>query len=166
MKLSKNENGVLKLLVEDPQSTNSDIARKLKLTAQGVGKIKNQLYEKGIIKGYELHLDYEKLGISIHAIALIKILPSAFKRFKKQELDNIIRPNNAIRSYAIQETDVTHIIKYAFNNLTEYDTYFRNILSKFGNYIEVKDSFILSTEGIIKSTSLGLFSEALDKLAT
>jgi Lrp/AsnC family leucine-responsive transcriptional regulator len=163
MKLSKNETGVLKLLVEDPRSTNSDIAKKLNLTAQGVGKIKNQLSEKGIIKGYELHLDYEKLDINIHAIALIKILPSAFKRFKKCELDKIIRPDNAIRVYSIQGTDITHIIKYAFENLTDYDIYFRSILHEFRNYVEIKDSFILSSAGIIKSSSMDLFSKVLDK---
>ncbi|GAX61525.1 transcriptional regulator, AsnC family protein [Candidatus Scalindua japonica] len=166
MKLTKNEKGVLKLLVKDPLSTNSDIANKLKLTAQGVGKIRNHLNEKDLIRSCEMHLDYEKLGLGIHAVALIKILPSAFNRFKNNELDKVIKPKNAIRSYSIQKTDVTHIIKYAFKNLTEYDTYFRSILSEFRNYVEIKDTFILSSEGIMKSSSADLFSDVLDELAT
>ncbi len=72
MKLTENEQFALRLLVEDPLITNKDIAKKLKITSQGVGKIRKQLYKKGIIKSHELRLDYEKLGVNILAIAMIK----------------------------------------------------------------------------------------------
>ena len=166
MKLTENERFALRLLVEDPLITNKDIAKKLKITSQGVGKIRKQLYKKGIIKSHELSLDYEKLDINIHAIALIKILPSVFKKFKNNKLDKVLKPINAIRSYAIPETDITHIIIYAFRNIKEYDTYFRNILEEFGDYVEIKHTFVLSSGSIIKSSSKDMFLDVLDKLKT
>ncbi len=166
MKLTENEQFTLRLLVEDPLITNKDIAKKLKITSQGVGKIRKQLYKKGIIKSHELRLDYEKLGVNILAIAMIKILPSVFKKFKKNELDKVLKQMNVIRSYAIPETDITHIILYAFRNIKEYDSYFRNILEEFGDYVEIKHTFVLSSGSIIKSSSKDMFLDVLDKLKT
>jgi DNA-binding Lrp family transcriptional regulator len=166
MKLTENEQFALRLLVEDPLITNKDIAKKLKITSQGVGRIRKQINDKGIIKNQELSLDYEKLDINIHAIALIKILPSVFKKFKNNKLDKVLKPINAIRSYAIPETDVTHIIIYAFRNIKEYDTYFRNILEEFGDYVEIKHTFVFSSGSIIKSSSKDMFLDVLGKLKT
>ncbi|MFQ5712846.1 MAG: MarR family transcriptional regulator [Candidatus Scalinduaceae bacterium] len=164
MKLTENEIFVIKLLVEDPSTTNQDIASKIEITSQGVSKIRKQLYEKGLIKIQELSLDYEKLGINIHTIALIKILPSVFKKFDNNELDKVIKPVNSIRSYAIPETDITHIIIYAFKDIKEYDSYFRSILEEFGDYVEIKHTFVFSSASIIKSSSKLMFLDALDKL--
>jgi len=164
MKLTKNEISVLKLLIENPPATNQDISVKLEITPQGVGKIKKQLIEKGFIKNQEMSVDYEKLGINIHAIALIKILPSVFKKFKSNELDKVIKPVNAIRSYAIPETDVTHIIIYAFRNIKEYESYFRGILENFGDYVEIKHTFVFSSGSIVKSSSKPILLDVLKKL--
>ncbi|KHE93596.1 MAG: Lrp/AsnC family transcriptional regulator [Candidatus Scalindua rubra] len=164
MKLTKNETFVLKLLVEDPSTTNQDISEKLDITPQGVGKIRKQLFDKGYIRTQELGLDYEKLGINIHAIAMVKILPSVFRKFNNNELDKVLKPINAIRSYAIPETDITHIIIYAFKNIKEYDTYFRNILEEFGDYVEIKHTFVLSSGSVIKSSSTLMFLDVLNGL--
>jgi DNA-binding Lrp family transcriptional regulator len=166
MKLTENEQFTLRLLVEDPLITNKDIAKKLKITSQGVGRIRKQINKKGIIKSHELRLDYEKLGVNILAIAMIKILPSVFKKFKKNELDKVLKQMNVIRSYAIPETDITHIILYAFRNIKEYDSYFRNILEEFGDYVEIKHTFVLSSGSIIKSSSKDMFLDVLGKLKT
>lgn len=162
MKLTKNEVEVLKLLIKNPLSTNQDTSNKLEITSQGVGKIRKQLIEKGFIRNQELSLDYEKLGISILTIALIKILPSVFKKFTHNELDKVLRPLNAIRTYAIPETDITHIITYAFRDIKEYDTYFRNILEEFGDYVEIKHSFVLSSGSVLKSSSKPMLQKVLD----
>lgn len=90
MKIKKNEKFVLKFLLEDPAIGNSQIAKKLGITSQAVGKIRKQLSAKGYIKRQEVILDYEKLGIRLHAIALIRILPKALKAFKQKELDRIL----------------------------------------------------------------------------
>ena len=166
MKLNKNEKFVLMLMIKNPLITNKEIAKKLKITSQGAGKIRKQLYKKGIIKNHELGLDYEKLGVNILAIAMIKILPSVFKKFKKNELDEVLRHMNVIRSYAIPETDITHMILYAFRNIKEYDIYFRNILEKFGDYVEIKHTFVISSGSKIKSSSKDIFLDVLNKLET
>jgi len=161
MKLTANEKFVLDILLKNPRASNSEISEKLKITSQAVGKIRKQLVSKGIIKNQELILDYEKLGIGVHALALIKVLPQAHSTFKNKELDEVLKPVNAIRSYSIPETDVTHVIIYAFRYIREYDDYFRNLLKKFGGYVEIKHSFVFSSGSIIKSSSKDMFLEVL-----
>jgi len=167
-KLTKNEKLVLMHLVTEPLATNQGIADKLAITSQGVGKIRKQLFEKKIIKDQELSLNYEELGINVQAIAMMKILPSVFKKFKKNDLNNdldkVLKPINAIRTYAIPETDITHIILYAFRNIDEYDTYFRSILEEFGDYVEIKHTFVFSSRGILKSTAKPMLLNVLEKL--
>jgi len=150
--------------LKNPKASNSEISKGLDITSQAVGKIRKQLVAKGIIKDQELILDYEKLGVGVHTIALIKVLPDAYTKFKGKELDEVLQPVNAVRSYAIPETDVTHIIIYAFKNISEYDYYFRELLNKFGKYVEIKHSFVISSRSIIKSSSRSLFLEVLKNL--
>ncbi|MBR9676154.1 AsnC family transcriptional regulator [Candidatus Woesearchaeota archaeon] len=164
MKLNRHQKFTLRMLVENPTVTNSEIAHKLSITSQAVGKIRKQLVLNGFIKDQELILNYEKLGIEVHSISLIKVLPHATKAFKKNELNEVLQPVNAIRSYALPETDVTHVIIYAFKNIYEYDTYFRNLLKKFEGYIEIKHTFVFSSRSIIKSSSKNLFLNMLEEL--
>ncbi|MFQ5620739.1 MAG: Lrp/AsnC family transcriptional regulator [Candidatus Nanoarchaeia archaeon] len=162
MKISNNEKFILKLLLNDPQTKNSTIADKLNITPQAVGKIRTQLISKGYIKNQEIILDYKKLGISVHAIALIKLLPKA-QKFKANELHEVLQPVNAIRSYALPETDITHILIYAFKDVAEYDAYFRNLLNKFGDTLEIKHIYVFSSGSIIKSSPKNLFLDVLEK---
>jgi len=53
------------MLVKNPLITNQGISNNPEITSQGIGKIRNQLNEKGFIRSQELDLDYGKLGINI-----------------------------------------------------------------------------------------------------
>lgn len=158
MNLKYNEKLVLKLMLGDSEISNQKIAKKLKLTQQAVGKIKKQLFEKGFIKSRELSIDYEKFGVNLHAIALIKVNSNSLKKQKVQSLINkVLKPINAIRSYSIPQTDVTHVIIYAFKNIKDYDDYFKKIKKTFGDLVEIKESYVFSSASILKSSSKDLF---------
>ena len=161
MKLTTNEIYVLKLITEDPETKNSEIASRLNITAQAVGKIRKQLQNKGIIKRHEAVLDYQKLGLGLHAIALMKLLPKAHKSFQPAELQKILQPANVVRSYHIPQSEVTHIMIYAFRNIDEYDNYFMKLQEELGEYIEIKNAFVFSSGSIIKSSSQDVFLKVL-----
>ena len=163
MKLTKNEKFTLRLIMENPNTTNLEIAKKLEITTQAVGKIKKQLIAKRIIKDQEIILDYEKIGLSLFAIALIKIMPKAFKKFKKKDLNKILQPENVIHSFAMPQTNVTHIMIYAFRNIEEYDNYFRALQTELGDFIEIIETYVFSSNSILKSSPKDLFLKVLEE---
>lgn len=163
MKLNKNERFTLMLMIKDSTISNADIAKHLKITTQAVGKIRRQLISKEFIKGQELVLDYEKMGLDLFAIALIKIMPKAFKKFKHKELDKLLQPVNVIYSYTIPQTNVTHIIVYVFRNIGEYDSYFKTLQTQLGEFIEIKETYVFSPNSILKSSSKDLFLKILEE---
>ncbi|MCF7861016.1 Lrp/AsnC family transcriptional regulator [Candidatus Woesearchaeota archaeon] len=163
MKLNKNERLTLKLILDDSSISNSDIGRELGITTQAVGKIKKKLKDKGIIKGWELVLDYEKLGLNLFAIALIKVMPIAFKKLELDEFDTLLNSVNVIESYAIPKTNVTHILMYAFKDIAEYDNYFKKLLTQLGDYIEIKNTYVFSSNSILKYSAKDLFISILQE---
>jgi len=72
MKLTKNEKKALKLLLDNSRISDSEIASKLNISSQAVGKIRRKL-ESSIINSYSLNLNYSKLGIQTFAIAVAKL---------------------------------------------------------------------------------------------
>lgn len=162
MKLNPNEKFTLKLLLENPSVTNAEIAKKMGLTPQAVGKIKKQLNTKGLVKKQELVLDYERFGINIFSITLIKIMPKAFKKFGAKGLDKLLQPVNAIHSFVIPQTNVTHAIIYAFRSIQEYENYFKTLQTKLGDLVEIKESYVVSPRSLIKSSSAELFLKLLE----
>ena len=63
--LTKNEIKVIQMLLENGNTSNTEISLKLKVSKQAVGKIINRLEYKNIIKGYSVNLDLKNLGIDI-----------------------------------------------------------------------------------------------------
>ena len=61
LKLTRNEKTVLKSLIVNGRISDSEIAKKLGITAQAVGKIRRKLEKMELIKGYTTLVDYEKL---------------------------------------------------------------------------------------------------------
>ncbi len=72
MKLTRNEKGVLKLLLENGRIADVDMASKLKISTQAVGKIRRKLEEKNVITGYTCNLNLEKLGLNVLTLTLTK----------------------------------------------------------------------------------------------
>ncbi len=164
MKLTLREKFVLSKLLDDPEISNTEISKEMDVTTQAVGKIRRRLHKSGIIKGQELVIDYEKLGLGLVVIVLIKIMPKAFKKFSKAKLDKLLQPRNCIQSYGIPKTNVTHIMIYAFRNIDEYDSYFKALLTELGDYIEIKNTYVISPKSIIKSSNKDLFLKTIEEM--
>lgn len=161
MKLTRNQEKTLGLILDKPTIKNKEIADKLSLTSQAIGKIRSNLRKKGVIKGYDVILDYEKMGIRLFALSLVKIMPKAFKKYDKEEINKMIQPPNVIALFIIPQTTITHIILYAFRGITEYDNYFRTLQEKLAGLIEIKESYVFSNESFIKNSPKDLFSKIL-----
>ena len=124
LKLTRNEKTVLKSLIVNGRISDSEIAKKLGITAQAVGKIRRKLEKMELIKGYTTLVDYEKLGIKVFAVALFKYAHEYVGKLGDEDIKERIRGPHIINFYRVPEGDVTHIVVYGFRSLDELDNYF------------------------------------------
>jgi len=164
MKLTKNEQKTLELILGNAKIKNREIAERLGLTSQAIGKIRGNLRKKNILKGYEAILDYENMGIRLFALSLVKIMPKAFRKYNKDEINKIIQPPNVIALFTVPQTTITHIILYAFRNIAEYDNYFRTLQERLAGLMEVKESYVFSNNSYIKNSPRELFFKVLSEM--
>ena len=156
MKLNKNEKKILEEILSNPRVSNKELSNSLGISTQAVGKIKKGLNSKGVIKGYETLLDYDKMGITCFVLTLVKIMPKAFRSYGK-DIKEILAHPNIITSISIPQTFITNIILFGFRDVDEYSNFFRIMQSKLPGLLEIKESYVFSSECILKNSASDLF---------
>jgi DNA-binding Lrp family transcriptional regulator len=156
MKLTKNEKILLEMILKNPKISNKEISEELNITVQGVGKIRKNLKNKGLINRYETILSYSKIGIKCFALTLVKIMPKTFRKHRK-ELDEILSHPNIILLVNVPQTNITNIILFGFRDVSEYSMFFNSMQSKLPGFIEVKESYVFSSESFTKNSAKDLF---------
>lgn len=68
---------IIEILKKNARESFATIGKSVELSAPAVGNRVKQLEEKGIIKGYSLQLNHEKLGITVKAYIILKIHQSS-----------------------------------------------------------------------------------------
>jgi DNA-binding Lrp family transcriptional regulator len=167
MKLTKNEKLALKFLIKNGRIPDADIARKLKISTQAVGKIRRKMEKLGLIKGYASVLDYGMLGINTFALAVLKLTMKSWEDLGEIGIERqILNSPNLINVYRIPEGSATHIGLYGFQNLEEMDRYFHIIQtsSTYNQYIEIQKIYIFSNHSLIKESPSQLFNLALEDM--
>lgn len=71
---------ILQMLRKNSREAFATIGKRVKLSAPAVGKRVKQLEEKGIILGYSLKINHEKLGVATKAYIILKIHQSSTLR--------------------------------------------------------------------------------------
>lgn len=163
-KLTKNDQEVLKSIVQHAKLPDTDIAKKMGLSPQAVFKIRHKLEEWGIIKGYQPILDLKKLGITVMAVVIIKLKPIVWETNTDEQIAERIRQiPHVIASYRVVEAAASHILVMGFRDLTQMDRYLAKVQTKFAREIDIKHIYPFATEKIITQSPVGLLYEILDK---
>jgi len=164
MQLTRNDRKVLKFLIENGRASDVDIARKLSITSQAVGKIRKKMEKEGYIRGYTTEIDYEKLGIKVFAVVLFKYAPEVWKNIKSDEdIKERIKGPHIIEFYRVPEGDVTHIVVYGFRSLDELDHYFHVLQTERGHISEIRKMFVFSGKSMVKQSPKELFVKVLEE---
>jgi DNA-binding Lrp family transcriptional regulator len=165
MELTKNEKKVLKLLVDDSRISDSDMASKLGISSQAIGKIRRKL-ESTVIDSYSLNLNYPKMGINIFAVAIAKINRDGLDKGQLEVEQELQKNPHVIRVYRIPKQSSTHLISYGFKDMSELDNFFYSPKMKQGlhNYLETQELFIFSHNSLIKNSPSQLFHKMIDDM--
>lgn len=158
------DSSVLYSIVADPKVTNSAIAADIGLSAAGVGKIRTRLETSGMIRGYAVDVDPHKLGLGTFTILHLRVTDRGWRYRNGLGIQHHIAANpNLIRVYRVSGRDVTHIALGVFRNLEELDRFLHVIRAQLSDYLEVLESFVFSSEGIIKDSMRDLALKVIEE---
>lgn len=77
LKMDTIDEKIIKMLSANARESFATIGKSVDLSAPAVGKRVKQLEEKGIILGYSLRVNHEKLGVNVKAYINLKIHQSS-----------------------------------------------------------------------------------------
>lgn len=162
--LTKNDQKVLKVIIEQAKISDAEIARRMGLTQQAIFKIRHKLEEKGIIKGYQPVIDYKKVGINVLVLLGIRILPVVWEDSSEEQVaERIGKVPYVINAFRIPESDITHVLLMGFRNIHQKDRYLMKLQTRFARELEIKMVFPFSVDRVITMNPLGLLYEMIDK---
>ncbi|MGJ8591368.1 MAG: Lrp/AsnC family transcriptional regulator [Aquaticitalea sp.] len=104
---------ILKLLKNNARESFANIGKAVDLSAPAIGKRVKQLEDKGIILGYSLKLNHEKLGITTKVYINLKIHQSSTLRTAYNQISHL---DQVIRCDRITGDDSLCILAYFEDN--------------------------------------------------
>jgi len=148
IKLTLRERQVLAELTKNCKTSDQEIARRLKTSRPTILKIRKRLEKKEIIKGYTSLIDFEKLGLNLHAVILYR-----WKDYSKsKELESIIK-------FITSLPEVILFVKgegiiSIHEDLKDYEKFIRKLKYQWKDNVENVDTFLSSLDGIFKNYEL------------
>lgn len=162
-KFTENEKKVIKALLENARTSDAQIGRKLNISLQAVRKIRKKLEHEGVITGYSTQIDYEKIGMSVFAVALLEVQADAWEKYGGRTINNTLMHPNAIKFYRVPQADVTHLIIYGFRTLNEYNDFFESMQEQQARFIRIKGLYPLSNKNFARKSASDLIRKLLDE---
>jgi Lrp/AsnC family leucine-responsive transcriptional regulator len=163
-KLTKHDQDVLRSIIAQAKTPDTEIAKRIGISPQAVFKIRQKLETSGIIKGYQPVVDYKKLGIDLLVFMVVNFKPRMWEQFSDDEVTERIRHiPNVIDAYRILEADGSHIMLVGFKDLAQMDRFMTRLQTKFSHLVELKHVYPFPAERIITQSPAGLFYEILDE---
>lgn len=163
-KLTKNDQEVLKVILQQAKLPDTAIARKIGISPQGVFKIRRKLEESGIIKGYQPVLDLKKVGIQVMALLIVKLTPEVWETSTEERVSERIREiPYVINACRVVEGNASHILLLGFRHREQLDKYLAKLQTKWSREINIQQVYVFSTDMIITPSRSGVLYEILDK---
>jgi DNA-binding Lrp family transcriptional regulator len=162
-KLTKNEQRVLKKIIDRAKTPDLEIAKEVGLSQQAIFKIRHKLEEVGIIKGYMPIIDFKKIGIESLVVLGIRFTKQVWEKYSDDQISEMIRKiPQVIISYRIADSRISHLIVMGFKDMAQKDTYLMKLQTKYAKEIEIVHVYPFSVDRIIKINHVGLLNIILD----
>ena len=161
--LTKNEQRVLKSIIDRAKIPDLEIAATMGLSQQAIFKIRHKLEQVGIIEGYMPIINYKKIGIEALVVLGVKFTPRVWATYSEEELnERIQRIPHILIAYRVPDSQISHIFVMGFRDLAHKDQYLMKIQSTYAQEIEMVHVYPFSVDRIIKSNHIGLLKTVLD----
>jgi len=162
-KLTKNEQSVLKKIIDSAKIPDLEIANEMGLSQQAIFKIRHKLEEVGIIKGYMPIIDFKKIGIDSFVVLGIRFTKQVWEKYSDNQISEMIQKiPQVIISYRIPDSNISHLIVMGFKDVAHKDEYLMKMQTKYATEIEIVHVYPFSVDRIIKNNHVGLLNIILD----
>jgi DNA-binding Lrp family transcriptional regulator len=162
--LTKNDQEVLRSILEQAKLPDTEIARKMNLSQQAIYKIRTKLESKGIIEGYLPIINFKKIGVNLCTVLAIKVKSAVWKKFSEEQVNQRIREIPYVMSaFRIPESDITHLMIMGFRDIHQKDKVIMKLETKFSEEIDIIRTYPFSVDRIITMSPIGVLREMLDK---
>ena len=142
MKLDHYDQRILELLQRDGGLSNQEIADRIGLSASPCSRRIRQLEDAGIIAGRTVRLDADKLGLGLSVLISIRMdrhTPERFDRFEA-----IVASYPEVQEcYLITGQEADYQLKVIVPNMTEYQQFLLEKITRIEGVIGVVSSFVL-----------------------
>ena len=163
-KLTRNEQSVLKKIIEQSKIPDLEIARKMGLSQQAIFKIRHKLERVGIIRGYMPIIDFKKIGVETLVVFGIKFTNFIWGKYSEEQIsERIQKIPQVIIAYRIPESRISHLLVMGFKNIEEKDRYLMRMQSKYCKEIEIVYVYPFSVDRIIKTSHIGLLDSIINR---
>jgi len=162
MNITQNEQKVLKHLVDDGRATDIEIAKKLNISSQAVGKIRKKMEAEHLIVGYEAKLSLEKLGVTTYIVAAITPTPALWEEFGDEKFFSRLENNPYV--IGVFQASNKIILVGAFRSQKELDIFVNQATKKYGKYFGDLDIKIFSNYGFKKLSTKKLLKYFIDSI--
>jgi len=162
-KLTKNEQSVLRKIIEHAKIPDLDIAKEMGLSQQAIFKIRHKLEEVGIIKGYMPIIDFKKIGVESLVVLGIRFTKRVWEKYSDDQIsERIQKIPQVMTSYRIPDSRISHLIVMGFKNTEQKDRYLMKLQTKYAKEIDIVHVYSFSVNRIIKNNHVGMLNIILD----
>jgi DNA-binding Lrp family transcriptional regulator len=163
LKLTAHDKQVLRKIIEQAKTPDSDIAKKIGISPQAVFKIRNKLERLGIIKGYIPIIDYKKIGINVMVSLTIGITPETWAKYSDSDISERIRLiPHIIGAYRVADVRATHILLMGFRDTFEKERFIAHLQTKMAKQMQILQMYTFSVDKMIVQTPMGLLHQVVD----
>ena len=164
VKLTKNEQKVLKSIINRDKISDTSIAGGMKISQQAVNQIRSRLEKLGVITGYSPIIDFEKIGIHVLVIIGINISHKVWEKNKEWDVEQKIKKIPYIyQAYRTAGRDVSHILMLGFKDGRQRDEFLKKLQNTFEDQLDIKWSYSISVKDIILQDPIVLLYQIIDK---
>lgn len=164
VKLTKNEQKVLKQIILKEKMSDTTIAGSMKISQQAVNQIRSRLEELGVIKGYSPIVDFEKIGIKILLLIGIQLKQEVWEKKKEWEIEQSLKKIPFVyQAYRVVGRDISHALMMGFSDEYNRDKFIKKLETIYKDQIDIRWNYSISAKDIIQQDPIGLLYQIIDK---
>ena len=165
VKLTANDKLVLQGLLKDGRMSDAAISRRNSLSTRAVGKIRMKLENKGVIRGYTAELGFDRLGLDVFAVFMLKEKDMAWEKFGCFGIaSSIVSCDNVTHCFQTPDGTVTKILFCMFRDLRECDLFLKSMQANFNNLFDLTATYVAPGTSLVKNDFCGLLSKVVDEI--